>query len=57
MIVLLEANKAAFDVRGHRDAPPSLRVWCGPTVETSDLELMVPWLDWAFKVTKNEMIA
>jgi phosphoserine aminotransferase len=48
MKALLEAEGAAFDVEGHRNAPPGLRVWCGCTVEAADVGALGPWLDWAF---------
>ena len=52
LVSLLESEDVAYDIGGHREAPPGLRIWCGPTVENKDLLDLLPWLKWAFDTVK-----
>lgn len=53
MAGLLETEGVAFDIAGHRGAPPGLRIWTGATIEAADLRAVLPWLDWAYHTVRG----
>ncbi len=53
----LSGEGVAFDIKGYRNAPPSLRLWGGATVETTDIRAVLPWIDWAYRDVRSALVA
>ena len=54
IVAMLEERGIGYDFNGYRDAPPSLRIWCGSTVETDDVAALLPWIEWAYAEVQAE---
>ena len=54
LVALLEREGVAYDIGAYRDAPAGLRVWGGATIDTADIEALLPWVDWAHDVVAGE---
>jgi len=55
VVTLLEAEQVALDINAYRSAPPGLRIWGGATVERSDIDLVLPWIEWAYGIASSEL--
>lgn len=56
VVTLLDEQDVAYDIGAYRDAPAGLRIWCGATIENSDLEALLPWLEWAYHSVKKQIL-
>ena len=55
IVSLLESEQVAFDINAYRSAPPGLRIWGGATIDTTDIEALLPWIEWAYAVAIAEI--
>ena len=55
IVKLLDEEKVAYDIGSYRSAPPGLRIWGGPTIESEDIKSLLPWLDWAYKESLKQL--
>ena len=53
LVKLLDEEGVAYDIGAYRDAPAGLRLWCGATVSTADVEALLPWIEWGYRQIKN----
>lgn len=56
VIKLLDEHAVAYDIGAYRDAPVGLRIWCGATIQNSDLQALLPWLEWAYHTVKKQIL-
>jgi phosphoserine aminotransferase len=56
VVKLLEEHHVAYDIGAYRDAPAGLRIWCGATIENSNLKALLPWLEWAYHSIKKQIL-
>lgn len=55
IVAMLDERGIGYDFNGYRAAPPSLRIWCGGTLEADDIAALLPWIEWAFDKVKADL--